>query len=93
MEVFTRIQPSDERFNGNSNLKDMVQNSIPDALYQAVDASLFQDGDEHKADKLECISSIMNIALTCTRESARERSTMDQVVIALNKVNTKLMSM
>lgn len=93
MEVFTRIQPSDERFNGNFTLKDMVQNSMPDSLYQVVDASLFQGGEENKAEKLECIFSIMEIALTCTRESFRERSTMDQVVIALNKVNTKLMSM
>nr|XP_027121641.1 uncharacterized protein LOC113738595 [Coffea arabica] len=32
MEVFTRTKPNDERFNGNSSLKDLVQSSIPNAL-------------------------------------------------------------
>ena len=91
MEVITRIRPSDERFNGNFCLKDMVQDAMSDSLYKVVDANLFQDCEEHKAEMLECIHSIMEIALNCTQEFSKERSTMDQVVNALNKVNTKSM--
>ncbi|XP_027108803.1 receptor kinase-like protein Xa21 [Coffea arabica] len=74
MEVFTRTKPNDARFNGNSSLKDLVQSSMPNALYQIIDANLLQEDEEHFAEKLDCISFIMEIALNCSRESPRERS-------------------
>ena len=53
MEVFTRTKPNDARFNGNSSLKDLVQSSMPNALYQIIDANLLQEDEEHFAEKTE----------------------------------------
>ncbi|XP_027156554.1 cysteine-rich receptor-like protein kinase 28 [Coffea eugenioides] len=92
MEVFTRTKPNDARFNGNSSLKDLVQSSMPNALYQIIDTNLLQKDEEHFAEKLDCISFILEIALNCSRESSRERSNMETVLREMNNINYKLLS-
>ncbi|XP_027157447.1 probable LRR receptor-like serine/threonine-protein kinase At3g47570 [Coffea eugenioides] len=92
MEVFTRTKPNDERFNGNSSLKGLVQSSMPNAPYQIIDTNLLQEDEEHFAEKLDCISFIMEIALNCSRESSRERSNMETVLREMNNIKYKLLS-
>nr|XP_027061974.1 receptor kinase-like protein Xa21 [Coffea arabica] len=87
MEVFTRKSPSDEMFGENLSLKSWVSDSMPDGLVHVVDANLLRSNHE----KLDCISSIMKLALNCTRESPRERSNMHDVLADLKKIKTQLL--
>ncbi|CDP16049.1 unnamed protein product [Coffea canephora] len=87
MEVFTRKSPNDKMFGENLSLKSWVSDSMPDGLVCVVDANLLKPNHE----KLDCISSIMKVALNCTKESPRERSNMHDVLADLKKIKTLLL--
>lgn len=91
MEVFTRIKPNDEIFEGNWTLKALVSNSFPNSLAQIIDSNLLVKNEEYITEKLECITSIMEVALNCSRESPKERSTIKDVIVALKKIKLKLL--
>ncbi|CDP08218.1 unnamed protein product [Coffea canephora] len=92
MEVFTRRRPSDDMFVGNLSLKSWISGSMPYAIFQVVDANLFEPHDEHFTVKLECLSSIMEVALICAAESPVERLCMEDVSNSLKKIKLKFLS-
>ena len=87
MEVFTRKSPNDKMFGENLSLKSWVSDSMPDGLGCVVDANLLKPNHE----KLDCISSIMKVALNCTTESPRERSNAHEVLADLKKIKIQLL--
>ncbi|XP_027171446.1 probable LRR receptor-like serine/threonine-protein kinase At3g47570 [Coffea eugenioides] len=91
MEVFTRKSPNDKMFGENLSLKSWVSDSMPDGLVRVVDANLLRPNHEYFDEKLDCIPSIMKVALNCTRESPRERSNMHDVLADLKKVKLQLL--
>ncbi|XP_027185165.1 probable LRR receptor-like serine/threonine-protein kinase At3g47570 [Coffea eugenioides] len=92
MEVFTRTNPNSEMFGEKLSLKSWVANSIPDGLALVIDANLLKENDECIGEKLSCIASIMKVALGCTMESPRERSSIQDVLVALKKIKLQYMS-
>ncbi|XP_027172261.1 receptor kinase-like protein Xa21 [Coffea eugenioides] len=91
MEVFTRMNPSNEMFGENLSLRSWVLDSMANALAQIIDANLLSATDDHFLEKLDCISSIMKVALNCTRESPGERSNIQDVLEALVKIKLQLL--
>ncbi|KAL3523121.1 hypothetical protein ACH5RR_015955, partial [Cinchona calisaya] len=91
MEVFTRMNPNNEMFGENLSLKSWVNDSMPNALANIIDAKLLRESDEYFLEKMECISSIMKLALNCTRESPTERSNIQDVLVALKKIKLQLL--
>ncbi|CDP21338.1 unnamed protein product, partial [Coffea canephora] len=57
-----------------------------------IDANLLKESDEYFVEKLSCIASIMKVALGCTMESPRERSNIQDVLVALKKIKRQYMS-
>ncbi|XP_071922652.1 uncharacterized protein [Coffea arabica] len=92
MEVFTRTNPNSEMFGEKLSLKSWVANSMPDGLANVIDANLLKESDEYFVEKLSCIASIMKVALGCTMESPRERSSIQDVLVALKKIKLQYMS-
>ncbi|XP_071922518.1 uncharacterized protein [Coffea arabica] len=92
MEVFTRTNPNSEMFGEKLSLKSWVANSIPDGLANVIDANLLEESDEYFVEKLSCIGSIMKVALGCTMESPRERSSIQDVLVALKNIKLQYMS-
>ncbi|CDP12430.1 unnamed protein product [Coffea canephora] len=92
MEVFTRTKPNSEMFGENLSLKSWVTDSIPDELAHVIDANLLKESDEYFVEKLSCIASIMKVALDCTMESPRERSNIQDVLVALKKIKLQYIS-
>ncbi|KAL6282473.1 hypothetical protein ACE6H2_013402 [Prunus campanulata] len=98
METFTGRKPTDEMFDGEMNIKQWIANSLvlPDAkIDEVVDANLLgivtqQEDDDH-VRKMDCISAIMRLALTCCAESPQERISMKEAVATLNKIKTKFL--
>ncbi|CAA3032127.1 probable LRR receptor-like serine threonine-kinase At3g47570, partial [Olea europaea subsp. europaea] len=86
METFTSRRPTDEMFSEGLSLRNWVANSNPHAIDQVVDASILSTEEQHISEKLECISSIMNMAVNCTAESPENRPSMKDVVASLEKI-------
>ncbi|XP_044472305.1 putative receptor-like protein kinase At3g47110 [Mangifera indica] len=85
METFTRKKPTDEMFAGEINLKNLVEASLPDAVTEVVDANLLRKENGFAA-KVNCLLSIMNLALNCSIESPEQRINMQDAVAKLKKI-------
>ncbi|XP_027182354.1 LRR receptor-like serine/threonine-protein kinase GSO1 [Coffea eugenioides] len=91
MEVFSRRKPNDEMFAGNLNLKSWINNSLPNSILRVIDAKLLQREDENFTEKLEVLSSILELALKCVCESPRERVSMKVTLETLKKIKLKFL--
>ncbi|KAH9722895.1 protein kinase domain-containing protein [Citrus sinensis] len=67
METFTGKKPTDEMFTGEISLKNWVNESLPHALTDVVDANLVREEQAFYA-KMDCLLSIMHLALDCCME-------------------------
>nr|XP_016483522.1 PREDICTED: probable LRR receptor-like serine/threonine-protein kinase At3g47570 [Nicotiana tabacum] len=92
MEIFTRTKPNDEMFDGDLSLKQWVSNSLPQAVREVIDANLIKPQDTHLIKKLDCVVSIMKVAIDCCVESPKERIDMKDVVARLNTIKIQLLA-
>ena len=93
METFTRRRPSDEMFAENLSLKRWIQESMRNERVEVVDDNLLKPGDEHLGRKLECFSSVMELAFRCTAESPRERIGVRDALAALEKIKLQFLAL
>ncbi|XP_068328514.1 probable LRR receptor-like serine/threonine-protein kinase At3g47570 [Pyrus communis] len=94
METFTIMKPTNEMFVEEMNLKQWVANSLSsEAIAEVVDASLFvtQEEDPDFVTKIDCLSSIMRLALACCAELPGERINMQEAVATLKKTKLKFL--
>ncbi|CAA3018858.1 Serine threonine kinase [Olea europaea subsp. europaea] len=91
MEIFTQMKPSDEKFSGDLNLRSWINDSMPYAITRIIDSNLL-GLEEHDTKKLRCLSSIMELALNCSMESASERVNMKEVVTAMKNIKFRLLA-
>nr|XP_027088252.1 receptor kinase-like protein Xa21 isoform X1 [Coffea arabica] len=92
MEMLTRKRPNDEMFDGNLSLRGWVCGSIANAIMDILDVNLIRSNEEYATQELECLSSIMKVALNCSKESPNERSNMEYALAALNHIKLHLLS-
>ncbi|KAL2501012.1 putative LRR receptor-like serine/threonine-protein kinase [Forsythia ovata] len=92
MEVFTRRKPSSEIFSGELSLRSWIIDSMPNAITRIVDSNLLAPKEEDYTEKLKCLSSVMELTLNCSMESANERVNMKDVVVALKKIRFQLLT-
>lgn len=90
METFTRKKPTDEIFSGEMSLKDWVKKSFSDAITDVLDANLLRE-DKDFIGKVNCLSSIMGLALECTAKLPEERKNMKDIVAILKKIKMKFL--
>ncbi|XP_030943040.1 probable LRR receptor-like serine/threonine-protein kinase At3g47570 [Quercus lobata] len=91
METFTRKNPTDEMFAGEMNLKGWVRQSIPHSVIEVIDSNLLKRGEENFNAKLDCMLSIMKLAMTCSTEALEERSNMRDVITTLKNIKLKFL--
>ncbi|XP_070012335.1 probable LRR receptor-like serine/threonine-protein kinase At3g47570 [Nicotiana sylvestris] len=92
MEAFTRRKPNDEMFEGDLSLKQWVSNSLPEGTVDVVDANLVTPQDDHLNKKLDCVVSIMKVALDCCVDSPAKRIDIKDVVRMLHKIKIQLLT-
>ncbi|XP_019176907.1 PREDICTED: probable LRR receptor-like serine/threonine-protein kinase At3g47570 [Ipomoea nil] len=80
METFSARRPTDETFGEEMSLKSWISDSLPHHLLQVVDPNLIKADDEDFNAKLQCISSILELALHCADESPEKRLNAEDVV-------------
>ncbi|XP_027155139.1 LRR receptor-like serine/threonine-protein kinase FLS2 [Coffea eugenioides] len=93
METFSRMKPSDEIFKEDLTLKNWIEESVPNATVQVIDGNLLRQQDKHFNEKLECVSMIFKLALSCCTECPQDRINMKEVVAALKKIKRQLDSL
>ncbi|KAK2989030.1 hypothetical protein RJ640_027941 [Escallonia rubra] len=86
MEMFTRKKPTDEMFTRQMTLKCWVKESLPSAVIQVLDKSLLRQGSENSLAEVDCVSSVLKLALDCAAESPKQRITMKDVLATLKKI-------
>ncbi|XP_070669375.1 putative receptor-like protein kinase At3g47110 [Malus domestica] len=94
METFTKMKPTNEMFVEEMNLKQWVANSLlSEAIAEVVDANLLvaKEEDHDYVTKIDCLSSIMRLALACCAEPLDERINMQEVVATLKKTKIKFL--
>ncbi|XP_044509390.1 probable LRR receptor-like serine/threonine-protein kinase At3g47570 [Mangifera indica] len=90
METFTKKKPTNEMFIEEMSSRRWVSESLCSTVMQVVDTDLLRRDDEHFLSKEECVSSILSLAMECTRESPLNRITMKEVVTRLIKIKAQL---
>ncbi|XP_057975129.1 LRR receptor-like serine/threonine-protein kinase GSO1 isoform X2 [Malania oleifera] len=91
METFTRKKPTDEMFHEGNSMKQWVANSLPNAVIELADASLLRTEEEQYVVMKDCLSSIMELALTCSADSPEDRVNTKNIPRALDKIRTKFL--
>ncbi|KAL8048935.1 hypothetical protein ABFX02_07G100300 [Erythranthe guttata] len=88
METFTRKSSSDDMFDGDLTLKNWVQSSINnESSSEVIDANLLNTENEQGFEKnVQCVSSILDLALKCCAESSGDRINMKEVLTELQKI-------
>ncbi|XP_076953694.1 uncharacterized protein LOC143627858 [Bidens hawaiensis] len=92
MEIFTGKSPTDEMFVGGLNLKKWVQCSFPDNLDQVLDPDMHQkpsilDGRSMNFKvQLDCLTTLIGVALSCTNDSPDGRITITEALRRLKCV-------
>ncbi|KAL7211483.1 hypothetical protein ACSBR2_014366 [Camellia fascicularis] len=87
METFTRVKPTDEMFIEDMTMKRWMMESLPNSISHVIDANLLKPEKEQRtAIVVQCVSSIMELALSCCVQSPEERINMKDVLTTLKKV-------
>ncbi|PHT69646.1 hypothetical protein T459_24750 [Capsicum annuum] len=92
METFTRMKPSDELFSGDLSLRSWVADFFPSGIHQVVDANLVRPGEERTDRKMQCLLSIMKLALSCTVVTPDARISMEDALSTLKKTRLQFIS-
>ncbi|WCJ28023.1 Receptor kinase-like protein Xa21 [Euphorbia peplus] len=89
METFTRVQPTHEMFSGEMSMKHWVKEALSDDVIEVVDANLVEAYDVDPDAKVECISSILILAVACASDSPEEKMQMTDVLSEIRKIKEK----
>ncbi|KAK8461423.1 hypothetical protein SEVIR_1G036318v4 [Setaria viridis] len=84
LEMFTRKRPTDSEFGDDISLHKYVRMSVPDQVANIVDQSLLQGPDDIenitsdynriRDTKIACITSILRVGISCSKETPTERT-------------------
>ncbi|KAL9160420.1 hypothetical protein ABFS82_08G198500 [Erythranthe guttata] len=88
METFTRKRPSDDMFVEGLSLKSWVESSIHRSSSDVIDANLLNE--QSLKENRHCVTSILELALKCSAESAGDRINMKEALAELRKVKDRL---
>ncbi|KAG4178358.1 hypothetical protein ERO13_A10G037501v2, partial [Gossypium hirsutum] len=89
MEILTRKKLTDEMFTSEMSLKHFLKESLFHSVTKVIDATILQEGEVHYTAKINCISSVIELALDCSAELPSGRKNMVDVVAELKKIKTR----
>ena len=100
LEIFLRRRPPDDMFNGEINITKFVEMNFPDRIPQIIDPELLEEKQHLSPEtslamqekSLECLLSVLNIGLLCTKQSPNERICMQEVTARLHGIKKAYIS-
>ncbi|XP_078169208.1 uncharacterized protein LOC144563599 [Carex rostrata] len=96
LEIFTGICPTDERFGDGVSLHKHVETAYPARVMDIIDTKLFSSDHGNvntfvPENSKECLVSVIQCGLLCSKELSKERIAMSDVVKELNSACNKLL--
>lgn len=91
METFSRRKPSDDMFAGELSLRRWIKDSMPIQIACTIDPNLLR-GEEDFDAKLQCVLSVMELALKCSEDLPEMRMSMKDTLKALNKIKLQFLA-
>ncbi|KAJ3704342.1 hypothetical protein LUZ61_008047 [Rhynchospora tenuis] len=96
LEMFTGIHPTDERFKNGSSLHRHVEMAFPEQVMDIIHTKMLTlnlgcENTFAPDNCLDCLISVMRCGLQCSKESAKERNAMVDVVKELISARSKLL--
>lgn len=94
LEIFIRKRPTDDMFKDGLSIVTFADINIPDRVLEIVDPQLLQElnllGQETptaiKGKGVQCLTSVLEIGLCCTKQSPSERISMQEVAAKLHGI-------
>uniref|UniRef100_A0A453HLN9 non-specific serine/threonine protein kinase n=1 Tax=Aegilops tauschii subsp. strangulata TaxID=200361 RepID=A0A453HLN9_AEGTS len=93
-EIFLRKRPTDDMFKDGLNIVKFVEMNFPARISEIIEPEVLQDQPEFpektlvavKENDLDCVSSVLNIGLRCTKSYPNERPNMQEVAAGLHGI-------
>ncbi|KAJ1688877.1 hypothetical protein LUZ63_013032 [Rhynchospora breviuscula] len=97
LEIFTGVSPTDERLKDGVSLHKHVEMAFPEQVMGIVDTKLFSAADVEantyaSENVFDCILTVIQCGLLCSKELPKERITIKDVVKQLNATLKKLLT-
>jgi len=95
LEMLTGKRPTDNLFVNELNIVSFVERSFPDKILDVIDTPLQDDVKTTQANMAtenrayQCLFSLLQIALSCTRQLPGERTTMREAASRIRAIKTK----
>ncbi|KAI4308549.1 hypothetical protein L6164_031608 [Bauhinia variegata] len=94
LEMFTGRRPTEEMFMDDFNLHSYVNVALPEKLLQVIDPILAQEGtaeqngetSSYQTNIKRCILSVLEVGLTCSKESPEERMKIGDAIRQLQMI-------
>lgn len=92
--MITGKRPTDHLFVDELNIVNFVERSFPDKILDVIDGSLQDDVKSAQINMVteneayQCLLSLLQVALSCTREIPAERTTMKDAASRIRSVKT-----
>ncbi|KAL6658191.1 hypothetical protein ACP70R_003777 [Stipagrostis hirtigluma subsp. patula] len=92
LEIFIRKRPTDDMFKDGMNIAKFTEINFPDNVLQIVDPQLLEElvlcqetPMAIKDSGIQCLQSVLNIGLHCTKSSPSDRMSMQDVAAKLHR--------
>lgn len=98
LETITRKKPTDPMFGGETSLRQWIFQANPTSLLEIVDSNLLKDGAGNERPREDiisvhtCLSSIVDLGLSCSKDSPKERPVMKDIVQKLRNIKRDYLS-
>lgn len=89
METFSRKKPTDDMFAEGWGLREWITDGLQNSATDFIDHNLITSEDKNSKTIMQCVLSIMELALRCTENSPEQRIEARVAVADLQK--TKLL--
>ncbi|PWZ41036.1 putative LRR receptor-like serine/threonine-protein kinase [Zea mays] len=94
LEMLTGRRPTDHVFVDELNIVKFVERSFPDKILDVIDGALRDDFKSAQinmvteSETYRCLFSLLQVALSCTREIPGERTTMEEAATRIGSIKT-----
>ena len=91
IEAFTGKRPKDEMFTEELSIRRWIQESLPSSVDKVVDVKLLHPKEEQANENMACVSSILQLALSCTSDVPENRIIIKDALTTLEKIKTQFL--
>nr|XP_027098289.1 receptor kinase-like protein Xa21 [Coffea arabica] len=91
IEAFTGKRPKDEMFTEELSIRCWILESLPSSVDQVVDVKLLHPEEEQTNMDMACVSSILQLALSCSSDVPENRINIKDALTTLENIKTQFL--